>query len=95
MTPTARPARETAPTREVPDDHQNAALVPIQPAFTAAERRARADSLAGYRGLTREAYALDLQGRAADGPRIRRPGGVPQRAAAVVNAPAGDLLAGP
>ena len=33
------------------------ALATIQPAFTDAERRA----LAGYRGLTREAYALDLR----------------------------------
>jgi integrase/recombinase XerD len=34
-----------------------AALVPVQPAFTDSERLA----LAGYRGLTREAYALDLR----------------------------------
>jgi hypothetical protein len=34
------------------------ALVMIQPAFTDAERRALAGFLAGYRGLTREAYAL-------------------------------------
>jgi hypothetical protein len=33
------------------------ALVTIQPVFTDAERLA----LAGYRGLTREAYALDLR----------------------------------
>jgi integrase/recombinase XerD len=38
-----------------------AALVPIQPAFTAAERLALAGFLAGYRGLTRDAYALDLR----------------------------------
>ena len=38
-----------------------AALVPIQPAFTDAERLALAGFLAGYRGLTREAYALDLR----------------------------------
>ena len=37
------------------------ALVTIQPAFTYAERLALAGSLAGYRGLTREAYALDLR----------------------------------
>ena len=37
------------------------ALVPIQPAFSAAERLALAGYLAGYRGLTREAYALDLR----------------------------------
>jgi len=35
-----------------------AALVPIQPAFSDAERLALAGFLAGYRGLTREAYAL-------------------------------------
>jgi integrase/recombinase XerD len=37
------------------------ALVTIQPAFTDAERLALAEFLAGYRGLTREAYALDLR----------------------------------
>ena len=35
------------------------ALAPIQPAFTDPERLALAGFLAGYRGLTREAYALD------------------------------------
>ena len=38
-----------------------AALVPIQPAFAEAERVALAGFLAGYRALTREAYALDLR----------------------------------
>jgi integrase len=38
-----------------------AALAAIQPAFTDAERLALAGFLAGYRGLTREAYALDLR----------------------------------
>ena len=38
-----------------------AVLVPIQPAFTDAERLALAGFPAGYRGLTREAYALDLR----------------------------------
>jgi integrase/recombinase XerD len=38
-----------------------AALVPVQPAFTDAERVALAGFLAGYRGLTREAYVLDLR----------------------------------
>ena len=33
----------------------------IQPIVTDAERRALAGYLAGYRGLTREAYALDLR----------------------------------
>ena len=37
------------------------ALVTIQPAFTDAERLALAGFLAGYRGLTREAYPLDLR----------------------------------
>ena len=37
------------------------ALVPIQPAFSDAERLALAGFLAGYRGLTREAYVLDLR----------------------------------
>ena len=37
------------------------ALVTIQPAFTDAERFALAGFLAGYRGLTRDAYALDLR----------------------------------
>src|SRR4029453_14311858 len=36
-------------------------LATIQPAFTDAERVARAGFLAGYCGLTREAYALDLR----------------------------------
>src|SRR5437763_8103128 len=36
------------------------ALVPVQPAFSDAERLALAGLLAGYRGLTREAYAPDL-----------------------------------
>jgi integrase/recombinase XerD len=37
------------------------ALATIQPAFTDAGRLALARFLAGYRGLTREAYALDLR----------------------------------
>src|SRR5437763_14297578 len=37
------------------------ALATIQPAFTDAERVALAGYLAGYRGLTREAYGLDLR----------------------------------
>jgi hypothetical protein len=36
-------------------------LATIQPAFTDAERLALAGYLAGYRGLTREAYTLDLR----------------------------------
>jgi integrase/recombinase XerD len=38
-----------------------AALVPIAPEFTSTERLALAGSLAGYSGLTREAYELDLR----------------------------------
>jgi len=47
----------------VPDDHcrPSAALATIQPVFTDAERLALAGFLAGYRGLTREAYTLDLR----------------------------------
>jgi integrase/recombinase XerD len=37
------------------------ALATIQPVFTAPERLALAGFLAGYQGLTREAYALDLR----------------------------------
>ena len=37
------------------------ALATIQPVFTDAERVALAGFLAGYRGLAREAYALDLR----------------------------------
>jgi hypothetical protein len=39
----------------------SAALATIQPVFTDAERVALAGFLAGYRVLTREAYALDLR----------------------------------
>src|SRR5215470_17163625 len=37
------------------------AIATIQPVFTDAERLALAGFLAGYRGVTREAYALDLR----------------------------------
>ena len=37
------------------------ALATVQPVFTEAERLALAGFLAGYRGLTREAYTLDLR----------------------------------
>jgi hypothetical protein len=37
------------------------ALATIQPAFADAERLALAGFLAGYRGLTRDAYTLDLR----------------------------------
>jgi integrase/recombinase XerD len=36
-------------------------LVPVQPVFSDAERVALAGFLAGYRGQTRDAYALDLR----------------------------------
>jgi integrase/recombinase XerD len=36
-------------------------LVPVQPVFTDTERLALAGYLAGYRGLTRDAYTLDLR----------------------------------
>ena len=39
----------------------SAALIPAEPVFTNAERLALAGFLAGYSGLTREAYALDLR----------------------------------
>ena len=39
----------------------SAALATILPAFTDAERLALAGFLAGYRGLTRDAYSLDLR----------------------------------
>jgi integrase/recombinase XerD len=39
----------------------SAALVPVRPVFSDAERLALAGFLAGYRGLTREAYTLDLR----------------------------------
>src|ERR1700688_3564764 len=39
----------------------SSSLVPVQPMFTDAERLALAGFLAGYRGLTREAYTLDLR----------------------------------
>jgi hypothetical protein len=48
---------------EVPDGSRNRLNFPrpVQPAFTDAERLALAGFLAGYRGLTREAYTLDLR----------------------------------
>ena len=39
----------------------SAVLVPVQPLFSDTERIALAGFLAGYRGQTREAYALDLR----------------------------------
>jgi integrase/recombinase XerD len=39
----------------------SAALAPVAPVFSNAERLALAGFLAGYTGLTREAYALDLR----------------------------------
>ncbi len=40
----------------------SAALVPVTLVFTKAERLALAGFLAGYGGLTRQAYELDLLG---------------------------------
>ena len=39
----------------------SAALIPAAPVFTNTERLALAGFLAGYSGLTREAYELDLR----------------------------------
>ncbi|HEV8529680.1 MAG TPA: site-specific integrase, partial [Actinomycetes bacterium] len=36
-------------------------IVRVEPCFTAEEQQALAGFLSGYRGLTREAYALDLR----------------------------------
>lgn len=51
------------PFREVPDDRHDHLhrLVTVQPVFTESERLALAGFLAGYRGLTREAYTLGLR----------------------------------
>ena len=43
----------------------SAALVPVTPVFTNTERLALAGFLAGYSGLTRQAYELDLRQHAA------------------------------
>jgi len=47
----------------VPDGHHDpsAALVPVAPVFSNTERLALAGFLAGYSGLTRQAYELDLR----------------------------------
>jgi hypothetical protein len=39
----------------------SAAVIPAAPVFTNTERLAPAGFLAGYSGLTREAYELDLR----------------------------------
>jgi hypothetical protein len=39
----------------------SAAVAAVEPVFTESERLALAGFLAGYTGLTREAYALDLR----------------------------------
>ncbi|HEY2262702.1 MAG TPA: site-specific integrase, partial [Streptosporangiaceae bacterium] len=48
----------------MPDEHNtpstSTALAAVRPVFSDSERLALAGFLAGYRGLTREAYALDL-----------------------------------
>ena len=55
--PGSSPAGRCSMTTAAP----STALATIQPAFTDPERLALAGYLAGYRGLTREAYALDLR----------------------------------
>ena len=55
--PGSSPAGRCPMTTAVP----STTLATIQPAFTDPERLALAGFLAGYRGLTREAYALDLR----------------------------------
>ena len=65
--PAIRPAagrsiiRALARTRKRRKELPPCSTATIQPAFTDAERLALAGFLAGYRGLTREAYALDLR----------------------------------
>ncbi len=51
------------PFRQVPDDRHDHIHRSrhIQPVFTGSERLALAGFLAGYRGLTRETYTLDLR----------------------------------
>ena len=39
----------------------SAALIPVAPVFTNTEQLALAGFLAGYSGLTRQAYELDLR----------------------------------
>src|SRR5215475_4755999 len=57
------PGAGPGPTREVPMTATtiSAALVPAGPVFSDQERLALAGFLAGYSGMTREAYALDLR----------------------------------
>jgi integrase/recombinase XerD len=47
----------------VPDGHYDSVrrIRPVTPVFTSTERLALAGFLAGYSGLTREAYELDLR----------------------------------
>jgi hypothetical protein len=45
----------------MPTATPSAVLVPVRPLFTDAERLALAGFLAGYRGLTRDAYTLGLR----------------------------------
>jgi hypothetical protein len=56
----SRPAALFSRAGDVEAEHRGA-YGPLQPAFSDAERLALAGFLAGYRGLTREAYALDLR----------------------------------
>jgi hypothetical protein len=50
----------------------SAALVPVTPVFTNAERLALAGFLAGYSGLTRQTYELDLRPKGASEARVYR-----------------------
>ena len=45
----------------MPTTIASTALVPLVPVFSPAERLALAGFLAGYNGLTRQAYELDLR----------------------------------
>jgi hypothetical protein len=58
--------RGLSPAPEVPDDHHDpsGALIPVAPVFTNTEQLALAGFLAGYSGLTRQAYELDLRSAA-------------------------------
>jgi hypothetical protein len=77
----------SARTPEVPDDHYTRVrcLVPTAPVFTNTERLALAGFLAGYSGLTRQAYELDLRQFASWCQWIPVPSHVPLAALLVTN----------
>ena len=72
-----------------------AALIPVAPVFTNTERLALAGFLAGYSGLTREAYKLDLRQYASWCHRITcacsRPSAVSGRSGLLGSSAAGGL----